>query len=160
VEWGSVINLGTGFANAINNAGQVVGYSFVGGIVYATEWSGGNVINLANLPGATGSIANDINDAGLVVGDSNVGGTHYATEWSGNSIIDLTGLPGYSSSEAIGINDVGQVVGDSGFPPAVPEPSTWAMVLIGFGGLAFAGYRRSKRVLGQNARLSIYQPDV
>jgi hypothetical protein len=25
---------------------------------------------------------------------------------------------------------------------AVPEPSTWAMMLLGFGGLAFAGYRR------------------
>jgi probable HAF family extracellular repeat protein len=25
--------------------------------------------------------------------------------------------------------------------PAIPEPSTWAMVLIGFAGLAFAGYR-------------------
>jgi PEP-CTERM motif len=41
----------------------------------------------------------------------------------------------------------GQVVGDSQFfvppPPAVPEPSTWAMMLFGFAGLAFAGYRRT-----------------
>jgi hypothetical protein len=27
---------------------------------------------------------------------------------------------------------------------AVPEPSTWAMMLIGFAGLAFAGYRRAR----------------
>jgi hypothetical protein len=27
-------------------------------------------------------------------------------------------------------------------PPAVPEPSTWALTLLGFAGLAFAGYRR------------------
>ena len=27
---------------------------------------------------------------------------------------------------------------------AVPEPSTWAMMLLGFGGLAFAGYRRAR----------------
>jgi hypothetical protein len=26
----------------------------------------------------------------------------------------------------------------------VPEPSTWAMMLIGFAGLALAGYRRAK----------------
>jgi hypothetical protein len=26
--------------------------------------------------------------------------------------------------------------------PAVPEPSTWAMLLIGFAGIGFAGYRR------------------
>jgi hypothetical protein len=25
----------------------------------------------------------------------------------------------------------------------VPEPSTWAMMLFGFGGLGFAGYRRT-----------------
>jgi hypothetical protein len=28
----------------------------------------------------------------------------------------------------------------------VPEPSTWAMMLLGFGGLGFAGYRRSRAV--------------
>lgn len=27
---------------------------------------------------------------------------------------------------------------------AVPEPSTWAMLMLGFAGLGFAGYRRSK----------------
>ena len=28
---------------------------------------------------------------------------------------------------------------------AVPEPSTWAMLLLGFAGLGFAGYRRTRR---------------
>jgi hypothetical protein len=28
---------------------------------------------------------------------------------------------------------------------AVPEPSTWAMMLIGFAGLSFAGYRRTRK---------------
>jgi hypothetical protein len=27
----------------------------------------------------------------------------------------------------------------------VPEPSTWAMLLLGFAGLAFAGYRRARK---------------
>jgi len=27
----------------------------------------------------------------------------------------------------------------------VPESSTWAMLLVGFAGLGFAGYRQSKR---------------
>jgi hypothetical protein len=31
---------------------------------------------------------------------------------------------------------------------AVPEPSTWAMLLLGFSGLGFAAYRRKKRLIG------------
>jgi PEP-CTERM motif len=31
------------------------------------------------------------------------------------------------------------------FGVAVPEPSTWAMMLLGFAGLAFAGYHQAKR---------------
>jgi hypothetical protein len=27
----------------------------------------------------------------------------------------------------------------------VPEPSTWAMMLLGFAGLGFAGYRRARK---------------
>ena len=30
------------------------------------------------------------------------------------------------------------------YSPTVPEPSTWAMMLVGFGGLGFAGYRRTR----------------
>ncbi len=32
-----------------------------------------------------------------------------------------------------------------GLFPAVPEPSTWAMMLLGFAGLGFAGYRASRK---------------
>ena len=28
--------------------------------------------------------------------------------------------------------------------PAVPEPSTWAMMALGFAGLGFVGYRRAR----------------
>ena len=30
-------------------------------------------------------------------------------------------------------------------PPSIPEPSTWAMMLAGFAGLGFLGYRASRR---------------
>ena len=75
-------------------------------------------------------------------------GSSYATEWSDGRVIDLGGLPGSTDSYAYGINDAGQAVGDSRLS-TVPEPSTWAMMLLGFAGLAFAGYRRSERVLGR-----------
>jgi hypothetical protein len=30
----------------------------------------------------------------------------------------------------------------------VPEPSTWAMLLLGFAGLGYAGYRRRRKFAG------------
>ena len=30
---------------------------------------------------------------------------------------------------------------------AIPEPSTWAMMLLGFAGLGFVGYRRSRKAV-------------
>ena len=98
--------------------------------------------------GSTGSGAFSINDAGQVVGLSIVGGVDVPTEWSGGSIINLGGLPGSTNSEALGINDRGQVVGfsfvGSVSVPVVPKPSTWALMLLGFAGLGFAGYRRAR----------------
>jgi uncharacterized membrane protein len=78
-----------------------------------------------------------------VVGESGGEGCSYAagcfaTEWSGGSVINLGGLPGSYYSYADGINDAGMIVGASGF---LPEPSTWAMMLLGFAGLGYAGYR-------------------
>jgi uncharacterized membrane protein len=75
-----------------------------------------------------------------VVGESSNGIDGFlAVEWSGGSVINLGSLPGFISS-ADGINDAGQVVGVS-FLMGVPEPSTWAMMLLGFAGLGIAGYR-------------------
>ena len=34
---------------------------------------------------------------------------------------------------------------------AVPEPSTWAMMLLGFAGLGFAGYRRAKSIIASSS---------
>jgi probable HAF family extracellular repeat protein len=110
---------------------------------FATEWSHGKVIDLGGLPGSTDSIAQSINNAGDVVGVSTfANGTSVATEWSGGKIINLGGLPGFTFSQAESINDPGQVVGSSN-GSTIPESSTWAMMLLGFAGLAFAGYRRT-----------------
>jgi len=35
--------------------------------------------------------------------------------------------------------------GNVGFAPTVPEPSTWIMMLIGFAGVGFVAYRRTKK---------------
>ena len=44
-----------------------------------------------------------------------------------------------------------QALWTAGFSSAVPEPSTWAMLLVGFGSLGFAGYRRGARALAARA---------
>jgi probable HAF family extracellular repeat protein len=80
---------------------------------HATEWSGGDIISLGALPGASGSEAFDINAKGQAVGVSFIHDTIYATEWSGGKIINLGGLPGSTLDEANGINDAGQVAGVS-----------------------------------------------
>jgi probable HAF family extracellular repeat protein len=132
VEWsgGSVIDLGFGIVFAINNVGQMVGTSVLG----ATEWSGGSAIALVG-----GGVPFAINDAGQAAGFNGLD----AVEWSGGSVINLEPLPGSTQSQAYGINDAGQVVGLS--IGVIPEPSTWAMMLLGFAGLGVLGYRQARR---------------
>jgi hypothetical protein len=72
---------------------------------------------------------------------------------SGSSADFQPALPGGLSSTAtsITVNVAGDnlAVGDklildvtAGSAPVVPEPSTWAMMLLGFAGLGFSGWRR------------------
>jgi probable HAF family extracellular repeat protein len=144
-------------AYGINNSGQIVGTSVFDGFDVATEWSGGGVIDLGSLPGSLGSVALSISNTGQIVGYSQFDpygptapGLTIATEWSGGtggSIVNLGGLTGSNSSVAYGINDSGQAVGNSVYsPPPTPEPSTWAMMLVGFAGLGYAGYRRTREL--------------
>ena len=138
----------------INDLGQMVGgYNDANGLFHSFLLSGGIYTDLA----APGTHAFGINNAGQIVGwDFNPDG-------SASGFLDSSGIftsidfPGASSTEAFGINNEGQIVGQyfdaaggHGFlaTPAVPEPSTWAMMLLGFAGIGFMAYRRkSKPVL-------------
>lgn len=108
-------------ASAINNLGQVVGYSWTAGNMAqrATMWDAGAVINLGALQGDSSysSFATAINDSGQVAGYSytNRNTAQHATLWSGSQIIDL-GTLGGSDSFATGINNSGKVVGYSQTP--------------------------------------------
>jgi hypothetical protein len=42
--------------------------------------------------------------------------------------------------------DVGNILFSVQVSTSVPEVSTWGMMLLGFAGLGFAGYRRTKNV--------------
>jgi PEP-CTERM motif len=61
------------------------------------------------------------------------------------SFVGFTG--GTITGEAVVTHDLGIslfVINPGGSITAVPEPSTWAMMLLGFAGLGYAGYRASR----------------
>jgi hypothetical protein len=53
--------------------------------------------------------------------------------------------PGSSFATSAGTLVIGSVSGGATFTATIPEPSTWAMMLLGFAGLGFVGYRRTRK---------------
>jgi hypothetical protein len=51
------------------------------------------------------------------------------------------GDPNFNPSEAFALN---RVAGQFEIAAAVPEPSTWAMMILGFCGVGFMAYRRKQ----------------
>lgn len=120
---GGMVPLGTGSgssAQAINNAGEVVGFFGLGAAtgVRAFLWTEADgVVNLGYLgeifPGFASSSASDINELEQVVGQSSVPGGSRAFLWTRTSGMVSLGTLGGSNSSARAINDAGQVVGQS-----------------------------------------------
>jgi probable HAF family extracellular repeat protein len=107
---------------AINNAGQIVGYTYPasGPNQFPFLWNNGTLTMLGTLGGSSGQ-ALAINSSGQIVGSSEISGdsaTH-ATLWNNGAVTDL-GTLGGTNSRANGINDQGQIVGVSDIlcPPA------------------------------------------
>jgi probable HAF family extracellular repeat protein len=147
-----------GQANAINNAGQVVGFSYNEYTLNfsAFLYSNNTLTNLGTLGGnAYGYQATSINDSGQIVGtatadnDSPVGGFLYeagAMEYLNDLIPSNSG---WNLESATSINDRGQIVG-SGYIDGqlhaylitpIPEPGSILMVALAGVGL----YRRPER---------------
>jgi hypothetical protein len=77
-----------------------------------------------------------------------------STPYTGGPAFEFNGASGgvfsraYSGQTIPVTNDSGLV---TGFNASVPEPSTWALMILGLVGLGFAGYRKSKRrLVGQS----------
>lgn len=159
---GVMTDLGTpdGFgsdASAINNSGDIVGgmwelVSF--GAYHAFLYSGGMLHDLGTLGGLTAA-ARGINDSGLVVGYVATGAREYGFLYDNGIAWDLntlaSGAEGWTITNANAINAQGQILAtacdvasacrDVLLNPvsAVPEPATYAMLLVGIAVLAGRG---------------------
>jgi probable HAF family extracellular repeat protein len=118
-EDGKMTDLGTlggtyGYPNALNNRGQVVGFSDVAGDQsgHPFLWEEGVLKDLGTLGGSAGE-ARWINDDGDIAGYATLTGDHvvHAVLWREGKTIDLGVLPGSPCSYANGVDPLGQVLG-------------------------------------------------
>lgn len=155
---------GESVAMGVNDAGLTVGFGYLPNNLNARAllWNGNSMTPLDNLAGNS-SFAAAINNEGLVVGwsftvDPSVG--QHAVLWNGTTVTDLNryidplaASEGWYLADARGINDQGWIVGTARNDltgeahayllsvSSVPEPGSWAMLLLGLVVLAMARHR-------------------
>lgn len=125
--------------SGINDAGQIIGYYDTGLGYFSGFVFDGQFTAIAD-PNGSQLIPEYINRAGQIVG-------HYRGMgflFDNGVLYDIKplGLPP-GLMQITGIDEDGTVFGVYQ-TYAVPEPSTWAMLLIGFAGVGFAAHRRRR----------------
>jgi probable HAF family extracellular repeat protein len=104
-------------AVAINNAGQIVGFSPAPDFTlnrHAVLWSSNLAILDLGTLGGSNSAAIDVNASGQVIGWSEIAGnaaTHFFLWSSGTGMQDLATIIGPTVSGVVEINDAGQIIG-------------------------------------------------
>jgi probable HAF family extracellular repeat protein len=142
-------------ARAITDAGEVAGWTIIGGVTHAFLWNSG-VFTLIDDPNAVGATYfEDLNNHGIASGAwlDGLGDTH-AFEYNTHSgMFTEINVPGATNTEAFGLDDLGRAVittdlavGPNNFLFApVPEPGAWAMMIVGvFGAGAMLRSRRRR----------------
>ena len=147
------IGSGNGSGNSINDFGAVAGYFYNGAKIEGFVYSNGTY-SILDPPGSEWPVP-VINNSGTVAGYSmtfNAAGNIYSFVYS-DGVYTSIDVPGSGDTIADSINDSGAIAGyfwegqgNHGFVATLPEPSTWAMMLLGFAGLGYAGYRRARAV--------------
>ncbi len=123
------------FIQYIDSAETVAGEGAIG---VSFQFGGANDIETAlQLQADRGTV--DFDDTVELIGIQalNSAGKPVAASITGDSGIDYVALAA-SNAKALGLE------GGGGGVSAVPEASTWAMILLGFAGLGCVGYRKAK----------------
>ena len=106
----------TGYAEDINDAGQVTGYKTApGGVYHAFRWQEGTFLDLGALPGFAHSFGWAINESGQVAGNSTTasGNSERLFRFTDGAVLQNLGGVG-EHNVAWGINASGEVVGTRG----------------------------------------------
>ena len=104
---------GSAGAVAINDAGEIVGYSPSATGRHAVLWSAANIVHDLGTLGGSASEAIDVNASGLVIGKSLTAGdaaTHFFIWSAETAMVDLNARLGAITS-VVEINDAGQIIG-------------------------------------------------
>lgn len=150
----------TAIPTGLNDLGQAIGYSVNANQAEAAflYTPGIGIQALAD----SYSTPISINDKGEVIGNGSaaIGNAFYYSASTGTVSLDslLPANSGWVLNTAESLNERGQIVASGtfdglsatallspvGIAPAVPEPSTTAMLILGTFGLSFAGWRRRR----------------
>jgi hypothetical protein len=137
------------FGGLEQNIATVAGtrYALTFDLGAATTWNIGALAGSALTASATGTSLLASQLFSLVP----TGANDWATETlsfmanSSSTTIEFLGDSSQVNSRYIGLDNVSAAVA------AVPEPSTWAMMILGFMGMGFMAYRRSRKGLALSA---------
>jgi hypothetical protein len=140
-------------ATGVNDSGWVVGFYQPTSTTFTGFLDKSGVISTITFPGSVSTQALGVNDLGEIVGDYTLSDGNMFGFLDKGGVFSTIDPFGSTAVTANGINDKGNIVGfytaangnTIGFETTVPEPSTWAMMLLGFAGLGFLGYRKVRQ---------------